>query len=123
MNDLGKSIEDYKINRNYILLNFSKRAILNRLSKSLTLDRCNTVLGASAILPIVKYPSFIESVLPYFWDDTKFTAKRLDLILEQCRMKQVSDGLLVIDDTLARKTGKQIEATVEIRSMTIFAKV
>lgn len=135
--------------------------ILNNWTDSLTLDSCNTVLGARTMLPIVKYPSFIERVLPHFepifnqcqlrhfaeyltglivsenktitgindhfinhsdqsaknhfltdsnWDDTKLTAKRLDLILEQCRIKQITDGLLVIDDTLAHKTGKQIEA-------------
>jgi SRSO17 transposase len=38
------------------------------------------------------------------WDDTKLTAKRLDLILEQCCTKRITDGLLVIDDTLAHKT-------------------
>jgi len=135
--------------------------ILNNSYNSLTFDSRNKVLGERAMLPIVKYPTFIERVLPNFepifnqsqlrhfaeyltglivsenktingindhflnhtdqsaknhfltdsnWDDTKLTAKRLDLILEQCRMKRVTDGLLVIDDTLAHKTGEQIEA-------------
>ena len=135
--------------------------ILNNPNNSLTFDIRNKALGESAMLPIVKYPSFIERVLPHFapifnqsqlrhfaeyltglivsenktvsgindhflnhsdqsaknhfltdsnWDDRELTAKRLNLILEQCRIKQVTDGLLVIDDTLAHKTGEQIEA-------------
>jgi SRSO17 transposase len=135
--------------------------ILNNPNNSLTFDSRNKALGERAMLPIVKYPSFIECALPHFepifnqsqlrhfaeyltglivsenktingindhflnhtdqsaknhfltdskWDDTKLTAKRLDLILEQCRMKRVTEGLLVIDDTLAHKTGEHIEA-------------
>ena len=139
----------------------AKKAILNNMGNSLTLDSCNKALGESAMLPIVKYPLFIERALPHFepifnqsqlrhfaeyltglivsdnktitgindhflnhtdqsaknhfltdsnWDDSKLTCKRMDMILEQCRMKQVTDGLLAIDDTLAHKTGEQIEA-------------
>ena len=112
------------------------------------------------MLPIVKYPSFIESVLPRFetifnrsqlrhfaeyltglivsdnktitainshfmdhtdqsaknhfltdagWEDEKLTRERFQLILEQCEKKRITDGLLIIYDTLAHKTGKQIE--------------
>lgn len=133
--------------------------ILNKLNNS---DNRNKALWERAMLSIEKYPSFIESALPYFatifnqsqlrhfaeyftelivsenktitgindhflnhidqsaknhfltdsnCDDTKRTAKRLDLILEQCRIKRITDGLLlVIDKTLTHKTGEQIEA-------------
>ena len=135
--------------------------ILNNSFSLLYFDRSNKALEEGAMLPIVKYPSFIESALPHFepifnqsqirhfaeyltglivsenktitainshflnhtdqsaknhfltdsnWDDTQLTAKRLDLILEQCQIKRINDGLLVIDDTLVHKTGEQIEA-------------
>ena len=113
------------------------------------------------MLPIVKYPSFIEMALPRFefmfnrsqlrhfaeyltglivsanktitginahslnntdqsaknhfltdssWDDNQLTENRIQLILDQCESKKITDGLLVIDDTISHKTGKQIEA-------------
>lgn len=113
------------------------------------------------MLPIVKYPSFIESILPRFapmfnqcqlrhfaeyvtglivsenktitsinshflehtdqsvknhfltdstWDDNELTHNRLTLISERCQANRVTDGLLVIDDTIAHKSGKQIDA-------------
>lgn len=113
------------------------------------------------MLPIVKYPSFIEMALPRFefmfnrsqlrhfaeyltglivsanktitginahslnntdqsaknhfltdssWDDNQLTENRIQLILAQCESIKITDGLLVIDDTISHKTGKQIEA-------------
>jgi len=112
------------------------------------------------MLPIVKYPSFIEAVLPRFdsmfnrsqlrhfaeyltglvvsanktitginahflnhtdqsaknhfltdsaWDDNQLTENRIQLILDHCQKRKISEGLLVIDDTISHKTGQQIE--------------
>lgn len=136
-------------------------AILNNSPIFLYFDSSNKALGEGAMLPIVKYPFFIESVLPRFepifnrsqlrhfaeyltglivsekktitainshfmdhtdqsaknhfltdsgWDDQQLTDKRFDMILERCQEKRITEGLLVIDDTIAHKSGKQIGA-------------
>ena len=135
--------------------------ILNNSPHFLYLNRSNKALGEGIMLPIVKYPFFIESILPRFepffnssqlrhfaeyltglivsenktitainshfmdhtdqsaknhfltdsdWDDARLTQERLKLILERCQKKRITDGLLIIDDTIVHKTGKQIEA-------------
>ena len=134
---------------------------MNQFTNTLYYDKCNKALGEGAMLPIVKYPSFIELALPRFepmfnrsqlrhfaeymtglivspnktitgindhflnhtdqsaknhflsdatWDDNQLTENRINLILEQCKKRQITDGLLVIDDTISHKTGKQIES-------------
>lgn len=134
---------------------------MNNSTDFIYLDSRNKALGESAMLPIIKYPFFIESALPRFepifnrsqlrhfaeyltglivsenktitainshfmdhtdqsaknhfltdsgWDDKKLTQERFNLILERCQKKRITDGMFVIDDTIAHKTGKQIEA-------------
>lgn len=112
------------------------------------------------MLPIVKLPSFIETILPRFsmifnkaqlrhfgeyltglivsenktvtginsqflhhtdqssknhfltesdWDEQKVTDERLSMVKEQCEKRHITDGIVVIDDSLAHKSGKHIE--------------
>jgi len=44
------------------------------------------------------------------WDDKSVTEERLRMVKEHCTKQKITDGLLVIDDTLAHKSGKHIEA-------------
>jgi SRSO17 transposase len=44
------------------------------------------------------------------WDDQQVTDERLKLVKEHCIKHHVKDGLLVIDDSGAHKTGHHIEA-------------
>ena len=112
------------------------------------------------MLPIVKLPSFIETILPRFslifntaqlrhfgeyltglmvsenktvtginsqflhhtdqssknhfltesdWDEQKVTDERLCMVKEQCEKRHITDGIVVIDDSLAHKSGMHIE--------------
>jgi len=44
------------------------------------------------------------------WDEKSVTDERLRMVKEQCTERRITDGLLVIDDSLAHKSGKHIEA-------------
>lgn len=44
------------------------------------------------------------------WDEKSVTDERLRMVKEQCTKHRITDGLLVIDDSLAHKSGKHIEA-------------
>ncbi len=44
------------------------------------------------------------------WDEKSVTDKRLCMVKEQCEKYRITDGLLVIDDSLAHKSGHHIEA-------------
>ena len=43
------------------------------------------------------------------WDEKSVTDERLLMVKEQCGKRRITDGLLVIDDSLAHKSGKHIE--------------
>jgi SRSO17 transposase len=43
------------------------------------------------------------------WDEQKVTDERLCIVKEQCEKHHITDGLLVIDDSLAHKSGEHIE--------------
>lgn len=43
------------------------------------------------------------------WDDEKVTHERLNIVKEHCEKHHIKDGLLVIDDSGAHKTGQHIE--------------
>ena len=43
------------------------------------------------------------------WDEKSVTDERLRMVKEQCEKRRITDGLLVIDDSLAHKSGKHIE--------------
>ena len=43
------------------------------------------------------------------WDEQKVTDERLCMVKEQCEKRHISDGIVVIDDSLAHKSGKHIE--------------
>jgi len=113
------------------------------------------------MLPIVKLPTFVETILPRFssifnkaqlrhfgeyltglmvsenktvtginsqfldhtdqssknhflteaeWDEDSVTDERLCIVKEQCEKRRITDGLLIIDDSLAHKSGRHIEA-------------
>ena len=113
------------------------------------------------MLPIVKLPIFVETILPRFssifnkaqlrhfgeyltglivsenktvtgintqfidhtdqssknhflteaeWDENSVTHERLCIVKEKCEKHRITDGLVIIDDSLAHKSGKHIEA-------------
>jgi len=43
------------------------------------------------------------------WDEKGVADERLRMVKEQCEKRRITDGLLVIDDSLAHKSGKHIE--------------
>ena len=43
------------------------------------------------------------------WDEKSVTDERLRMVKEKCGKRRITDGLLVIDDSLAHKSGKHIE--------------
>ena len=43
------------------------------------------------------------------WDEKSVTDERLLIVKEHCGKRRITDGLLVIDDSLAHKSGKHIE--------------
>ena len=43
------------------------------------------------------------------WDEKRVTDERLCMVKEQCEKRRITDGVLVIDDSLAHKSGKHIE--------------
>ncbi len=112
------------------------------------------------MLPIVKLPCFVETILPRFslifnkaqlrhfgeyltglmvsenktvmginsqfinhtdqssknhfltesdWDERRVTDERLSMVNEQCKKRHITDGIVVIDDSLAHKSGTHIE--------------
>ena len=44
------------------------------------------------------------------WDDNQLTRERIELVKEQCNKHNVTDGILVIDDSITHKTGKHIDS-------------
>jgi len=43
------------------------------------------------------------------WDEQKVTDERLCIVKEECEKRHITDGILVIDDSLAHKSGEHIE--------------
>ena len=39
------------------------------------------------------------------WDEKSVTDERFRMVKEQCEKRRITDGLLVIDDSLAHKSG------------------
>jgi SRSO17 transposase len=44
------------------------------------------------------------------WDEQKVTHERLSIVKEKCEKHRITDGLVIIDDSLAHKSGHHIEA-------------
>ena len=73
------------------------------------------------MLPIVKLPGFVENILPrfslifnksqlrHFGEYLTGLDERLCMVKEQCEKCHITDGIVVIDDSLAHKSGKHIE--------------
>ena len=49
------------------------------------------------------------------WDEKSVTDERLRMVKEQCTKHRITDGLLVIDDSLAHKSGQHIERANRFR--------